>query len=363
MKTWLFQDSRQRVKQGARACPWSVGWYDLDGRKRQRRIGTKTQAKLAADKIHAQLVERTYGDNKDTWKAFREKFLTTVASGKAPNTRRAFEEAFARFERLIAPKRMAAITTATIDEFKAKRRQEPSKRRKGGNVSPATVNKELRHLKAAFRKARKWKMIPEVPDIEMERELERIPEYASPEDFAALYEACDTMNRPKGLACEPSEWWRGLLTFAYMTGWRISEILSLRREDVDLEASVAFVEANHTKGKRDARIDLHPVVVAHVRPLVSFEPLVFTWPHYTRALWEDFKALKEAAGVTFSGAFHRLRFGFATVNRGQYDPKVLQRLMRHKAFSTTLKYINVETEVARTADRLFVPDVLKRGAG
>jgi site-specific recombinase XerD len=264
-RTWVFQDPKQKAKHGDK-CPWAIGWYDPEGKKRQETIGTKGQANKAAAKKRAELVEGTYNPNqKKTWAEFRAEFIDTVADRKAANTRRAYVEAFDHFQRIIKPKRMEAITSKTIDKHVSKRRKEESKRRPGEKVAPASINKELRHLKAAFRKAKKWKYLREAPDIEMEREPDRIPEYATSEDFAALYEACCTVaNHPKGLTCDPVDWWRGVFVFAYMTGWRISEVLSLRRADLDLRQRTAKVDAYDTKGKRDAVVDLHPLVIEHI---------------------------------------------------------------------------------------------------
>jgi site-specific recombinase XerD len=63
------------------------------------------------------------------------------------------------------------------------------------------------------------------------------------------------------------------------------------------------------------------------------------------------------------GAFHRLRYGFGTLNQGMYELKVLQSMMRHKSSQTTQRYMNIETQVKRTAQNLFVPDVLKAASG
>ena len=38
---------------------------------------------------------------------------------------------------------------------------------------------------------------------------------------------------------------------AYMTGWRIGDLLGLRREDLDLDAGTAITRAEDNKGKRD----------------------------------------------------------------------------------------------------------------
>src|SRR5690606_24915764 len=95
-----------------------------------------------------------------------------------------------------------------------------------------------------------------------------------------------------------------------------------------------------TKGRRTARVELHPAVVAHVAAILEFQPFVFDWPYHERLLWEDFTALKAAAGVEFAGAFHRFRFGFANANVDSLAPDILQKLMRHQSAATTRIYIN-----------------------
>ena len=106
---------------------------------------------------------------------------------------------------------------------RAKRRKERGKK-PGSLVSPATVNKELRHLRAALKKAKKWKYLAEVPDFDFEREPEKLPTYVSPEHFVLIYRACDKAKLPNDVGVSTADWWRGLLVMAYMTGWRISEL-------------------------------------------------------------------------------------------------------------------------------------------
>ena len=52
MKAWLFQDNRQKTRLGDK-CPWSVGWFDPDGKK-SKRIGCKSNAEKFARKIEGQ---------------------------------------------------------------------------------------------------------------------------------------------------------------------------------------------------------------------------------------------------------------------------------------------------------------------
>jgi integrase len=105
------------------------------------------------------------------------------------------------------------------------------------------------------------------------------------------------MDRPAGCRYTAGDWWRALLAFAYLIGWRIGKILELRRDDLDLKSGIATVDADSTKGRCTARAKLHPVVIDRLRSIVEFSPLVFGWPHHESTLWADFGEMKTAANV------------------------------------------------------------------
>jgi integrase len=357
MRAWTFQDSKQLAKHGAKKCPWSVGWYDARGRKKQKTIGQKTAAAHYARKLEGEAAAGLLrSHDRMKWAEFVARFTRDHLATLAPGSQAAYKGSLDCFTEIIAPAYLDQVDEATIAEFRGKRVKAVD--------SVATVNKDLRHLRCALRKAKKWKLLPERVEIDMLREPERDPYFVDDAAFRKLYDACDAMTRPAGQHYEPAEWWRALLTFAFMTGWRISEILSLRREHIDWAKGEAYIPADATKGKRDARVELHPVVLDHLKMISGFGPMAFDWPLHKRTLWSHFDDLKTAAKVEFPGAFHRFRFGFANVNVDALPADVLQRLMRHKAAATTRRYINAAERMKRqgTAERLHVPTVLQKQA-
>ncbi|HKI33492.1 MAG TPA: hypothetical protein VKA46_16675 [Gemmataceae bacterium] len=48
-----------------------------------------------------------------------------------------------------------------------------------------------------------------------------------------------------------------------MTGWPSSDLLGLRRDDLDLKGGYAITRCEDNKGKRDDQVNLHPVAVSH----------------------------------------------------------------------------------------------------
>lgn len=368
-RVWTFQDDKQVKKYGEARASWYVGWFDPAGKKRCKSCGPGAEGKKAAFKLRkkreAELISGTYQSNtKKTWTEFREEYERTVLAAAGARTKADTLHALAQFERLIKPKYMRTISSRTIAEFVAKRQQERGLK-KESRVSPATINKELRHLRAVIRKAAKWDFLTKAPEFDFLREPEKLPTYVTPEHFLKLYDACDSMDKPVGLAFPASDWWRGLLMFASMTGWRISSILAMRWEDVDLEAGKVVSRFEENKGRRDQSIPLHSIALEHLRKLASFHPRVFSWPHGRRQLFEAFNRLQNEAGVRPEGrkenyGFHDLRRAFATMNADRLTPDALQSLMQHRDYQTTQRYIAIARQLNPAVANLFVPMVNSR---
>ena len=371
MKAWTFQDPRQKKEHGTKA-PWSVGWYDPQGRRKSKRLGLKSAAEKYRRRIEGELAAGVYEQqSRKSWKEFRSEFDSRVASGMCPTTRQATIAALDIFERIAKPTRVSAIDTTTIADFVKVRRTERGLK-KGSTLSPATVNKELRHIKATLRIAHEWECLPRVPKIRMMKEPQKLIRYVTADHFALLYQACDAVRLPEGLPYPAADWWRAMLTFNFMTGWRIGEPLSLLRDDLDLEEGFAITRHGDNKGKRSERVPLHPVVIDHLRKLAGFDVVVFPWHHSRRRLYDEFDLIHKAAGIRLPChedhehtdachryGFHDLRRAFATLNAGHMTPDALQALMRHRSYTTTQRYINMADQLHRSVEGLQVPDVLK----
>lgn len=377
MRAWLFQDHRQKQKLGEKAA-WSVGWIDPAGKRKSKRIGCRSHAEKFARKIEGQLAAGTYENQSRTrWAEFRKEYQAKILPSLAPGTRQVVLDAFNHFERLIKPQKVSAIKTATIDDFIAKRRQMRG-RKPGSKVSPATINRDLRHLKAALNVARDWGYLAAIPKFRKQGELEQVGPVVSAEHFQQIYDACLHASLPTDLGVPAADWWQALLVFALTTGWRIDEILSFRREDLDLATGAIRTKAKDNKGKRDGIDHLTDVALDHVKRIVGFQPLVFFWPHGREQLWAEFHRLQEAAGVHLPCStagehqctpachlygFHALRRAYGTFNADRMPAPVLQKKMRHKSFTTTLRYIQLADKMKKNSENVYVPDFLRSRAG
>ncbi len=361
MNAWLFQDYRQKQKLGEK-CPWSVGWIDPDGQRRSKRIGSHSMAGKFQRKIEGELAAGTYqSSSKKSWADFREEYEERGQPGTTGGTRNLTRYTFDHFERLVKPVHVSAISSRTVAGYVSARSVELA-RDKGSRVSPATVNRELRNLRAILRSAHRWGYLARVPEIDFLKEPGKLPTYVTPEHFAKLYLHADAPRWPNDGPFAPCDWWRALLVTAYMTGWRIGSLLALRREDIDLDRGQVLSRAADNKGKRDQRVPLHPIVADHLRKLASFSPLVFAWNHPRRGLFDEFHAIQTAAGVRPEGpkafyGFHDLRRAFATMNAATLTPDALQALMQHKDYQTTQRYINMARQLNPAVQNLYVPEL------
>ncbi len=372
MKAWLFQNARQKKTLG-NAAPWMVGWHNPEGRRRSKTFPNKSEAKKYQQLIAGQLVAGTYQEQtKELWADFRKQYEAEICSGMKPATRRCTIEAMDRFERISSPGRMDSIKTQMIDSFIAARRRDLG-RKDGDTVSPATVNRDLRHLKAVLRVANDWGCLPIIPKIRMVKEPKKLPRFVTAEHFAAIYGACKAAAKPVADEYTAADWWRALVAFLYLTGWRVGETLALRWSDVSLDTGHAITRHEDNKGDRDESVPLVPIVVDHLRKLFQPGcPFVFGWDGDRRRLYDEFGAIQDAAGIDLpcSGqhehtdachryGFHDFRRAYATENATELPPTVLQKLMRHKSFSTTQQYINMSPHLDEAVKKVHVPDCAK----
>jgi integrase len=378
---WVFQDKHMVKKHGAEKASWYAGWLDPDGHRCCKSCGPGSWGKIKAEKlkkkIEAELTTGTYQlQTKKLWADFRREYEAKILSGKAVSTRNQVRAALDHFERLVKPVRVSAIHTSHVDDFIARRRTEPGKK-KGSIVSPFTTNKDLRIVKAAVAVAKEWGYLEKMPRFRMEREPGKLPVYITPEHFVAVYQACDKARKPTDLAngVTAGDWWRALLVLGYFSGWRINDMLSLRKDRLDLDKAEAVSRAEDNKAKRAERIDLHPLVVEHLRRLQgsTFSPVVFSWTLSERTLYIQFAKIQEEAGIHLACdcthrhtrfchvyGFHALRRAFATMNADRLSASQLQTLMRHKSYATTLKYINMARAMREAVSQLYVPEGLDR---
>lgn len=138
-----------------------------------------------------------------------------------------------------------------------------------------------------------------------------------------------------------------MLALSYGAGLRVSEVVALRVQDLDLEAKTVMIREG--KGQKD-RLSIIPALI--VNELEEFlihkrsSDFVFVSERggrlTTRTMQLVFTQACKRAGITKPATFHSLRHSFAThVLENGTDVRYVQALLGHNTIRTTQIYTHV----------------------
>ena len=199
-------------------------------------------------------------------------------------------------------------------------------------------------------------------DLRPPRAWKVLPRYLAVEDVDRLIEQ-PVVTTPRGLRD------RALIELLYATGMRVSELLSLRPADVNLEASYLTCSGKGSKQRivpiGDEAADWVKKYVRESRPALlgkRTSPQLFVnakggGPGLTRVgFWKILKGYARQAGLTKTLSPHMLRHSFAThlLERGA-DLRAIQMMLGHADLSTTQIYTHVLEQRMRSIYDQFHP--------
>jgi integrase/recombinase XerD len=174
------------------------------------------------------------------------------------------------------------------------------------------------------------------------REPRRLPVVLSPEEVGRLLASATNIKH------------KAVLSLAYATGLRASEVVSLKLTDIDRERMVIRVEQG--KGKKDRYVMLSPNLLELLRDWWRaarkkgwmYPGQSWLFPGYrgqhtsARQLHRIVRLAAGRAGITKRVGVHTLRHSFAThLLEQKTDIRVIQVLLGHKKLDTTALYTRV----------------------
>ncbi len=221
-------------------------------------------------------------------------------------------------------------------------------------LSGRSIGRHLAALRAFYRFLAAEGKISRNPTEELEspRPLKHLPTPLSATEVEALLEAPDASS-PRGLRD------RAILETLYSTGMRVSEIASVRLEEVNLR--MGYLRCTG-KGSKERIVPLGSQAahwleryVLEVRP--GLDPggrsvLLFPGrrgrPLTRQALWKAIRGYGWRAGIRTRLHPHRVRHSFAThlLEHGA-DLRAVQQMLGHADISTTQIYTHVNRERLR----------------
>ncbi len=167
---------------------------------------------------------------------------------------------------------------------------------------------------------------------------------------------------------------RALLEMLYSAGLRVSEVVTLRQVNLDLDANCVRVVG---KGSRErvvplgsharARLDdymalARPILAAHHRQRPEIFLSARGLPLSRQAVWKLLKHYLRVAALDSRVSPHSLRHAFAThLLDGGADLRAVQAMLGHADVATTQIYTHVAPRRLRDVHRRFHPRDATRG--
>jgi integrase len=223
----------------------------------------------------------------------------------------------------------------------ARGRKDPKDPAKELPRTPASVNRYLQDLRAAYNLARRNGKVEKNPvaDVRLLRENNKRVREMSPEEEKAILAALEPSQRRFHTDLRP------IVRFLTATGLRLDEACNLRWSDIDWTAGVATLRK--TKAQKTQHIPLSSDAVAILRALgpAGGDAFVFSWPdgrawtpgYVTHAFA---KAVQKASVTDLH--VHDTRHTFACrMLRAGVDIYTLSKLLRHASVIMSERYAHL----------------------
>ncbi len=276
------------------------------------------------------------------WDALEEFLIALEAAGASPKTVRAYRAGISDFLRFAGKERVGDLSLRDYTRWRVERLRNgfPNAKYPGDKRGArATLHYYSLYVRAFLQWLGVASKVPAVPRPRGRRAVQAL----TPGEVMALLDAArDALDLV-------------ILALSLETGLRAQELLSLTKEDVDLEAGEVIVK--NAKYGEERVVFLGPLSRRVLQEyLPSVPPGGRVVPLSYSGLYKRLKTLAKRAGIDPSRVRpHILRHTFATeaLRRGMALP-ALQVLMGHRDIKTTQVYIHLlKEDIKKQYERAF----------
>lgn len=323
-KTWIYK--RKGIK------GWWVGWYE-SGKRKAKALPSKELADHFCHIKYTQLNSEVFtGTVSLEWTQLKEEYNhSKKVEGVTESTLYEISLTLRHFENLTIINNSKQLSQNLIDKYITQRSRE---------VQRATMNKDLRNLKAFVNWCKSKRYINDDIKIKLLKEAERPVKSLNENEIKKLL-----------LTCQPYPSMKMRVLLALGTGLRRGDIDSLKISDIDYENNSINTTSRKTRKSMPSRPVPEPVMTElkiYLSEQVNDGKIFDDKFNYKR--WR--KICKKAG---LSGLkFHGLRKTFASLlAQNGVSTAVTQRLLEHSSPALTSKvYINVDPVLRQAVDRL-----------
>lgn len=232
-------------------------------------------------------------------------------------------------------------------------------------LSSYSVNRILSSLRSylKFLKEVDYRAPVSADDVKLlktEKKYGQVPEMP---ELIKLIESPTSFEKEKNIALRN----RAMLETLFATGMRISELLSLKRQQLDLSGRIYILG----KGKKQRFIYLTPRAIKHLQnyfktrqddsdymfvPYRGRNSAAKNKKISTNYLQYKIKRYRELLGINIPVSAHSIRHSFATyLAEGGANPAAIQILLGHESLDTTTRYVHASDRYAEKTHSKYHP--------
>lgn len=182
--------------------------------------------------------------------------------------------------------------------------------------------------------------------IPLPKKDKKLPEVLTKDEVRNLIDSTDTIKS------------RLIVSLLYSTGLRVSEIVNLKVEDLNLGEKTGWVRKG--KGSKDRLLVMSESLAGEIKDYLSSRgkenKYIFSKekPLTTRNIQKIIQGTRKRAGINKKVTPHTLRHSFAThlLEQG-IDIRVIQAMLGHSSLSTTQVYTHVSSEQLKKVKNPF----------
>jgi integrase/recombinase XerD len=217
------------------------------------------------------------------------------------------------------------------------------------NCAPATLLRRLSSLRAFYRFLILRGYLEHDPcnTLEKLRSPRKLPATLTFEEVAALLSQPEK-DTPRGLRD------KAMLELLYASGLRVSELVNLKRGEVNFELGLVRCVG---KGSKQRMVPVGQVALNALQQYLTTReddnPALFLsrrGPMTRITFWKNLQRYARRAGITGPISPHTLRHSFAThLLEGGADLRAIQEMLGHASIATTQIYTHVSSDLLREA--------------
>jgi len=182
-------------------------------------------------------------------------------------------------------------------------------------------------------------------EITLPKKEKKLPVVLSKQDIKKLLDSAQTRKS------------KLIISLLYSSGLRVSEIVSLKKQNIDFNEKVGWVRKG--KGSKDRLFSISETVLNQIKEYLEDHPdneYIFskTNPLTPRNIQKIIKLTTKKAGIEKRVTPHTLRHSFAThLLEDGTDIRIIQTMLGHENLSTTQIYTHISQDQIKKVENPF----------